>query len=98
MALILCEVCRQPTKLRDRVLNLIEERPGIALGELRAAFPLIPYSRLRKTIRELWRSAAIETEGGRFLLAEPKPTKPPPVYECSGFIQLPSRARLMAGR
>jgi len=83
--------------LHQRVLAVIAKHPGIALSELRSAFREIPRETLEQLVSELTRARAVE-RCGHALLRATEQSMTQVRYEESGFIQPPSRDRLMAGR
>jgi hypothetical protein len=85
--------------LREQVLAVIAEEPGIHAREVMRKFALFQHDAVLMEIQSLRRSGMIEMcAHGRYRLpSQPETSISKPPFG-SGFIAPPSRARLMAGR
>src|SRR5262245_31619344 len=92
---------RDRTILRQDVLDAICEHPRISLRELYSALAGSARSRIEDVVGDLLNSGAVEWCGPALLRiteTERASMGRSPRYEASGFIQPPSRDRLMSGR
>jgi hypothetical protein len=97
-----CVDLNRAVMLRNRILAIVADRPGIALRDLLAELPGTSREKFRETIRSAARgkncAVWLCSTASCHSQAETKAVPAPRAYVGSGFRQPPSLDRLMAGR